>query len=126
MDKTSIEYTSHYRAVLNNLICDIITEIPTDIQHIALVREFKNARETLAYTAPELLDNCVLKLLNILQLYVPWEYDESKNPQWIKNIRKLWTAATELIDAGLMEKATGPPQTVASEQAETQVAESEG
>ena len=116
MDKSSVEYTSHYRAIINKLICDIITEIPTDIQHLALVREFRNARETLAYTAPELLDNSVLALLNILQLYVPWEYDESKNPQWIKNIRKKWTAAMELIDDGLVEKAGGPPQTAASEE----------
>ena len=126
MNKSSFEYTSHYRAVLNKLINDIIGEIPTDIQHLALVGEFRTARETLAYTAPEILDNSVLKLLNILQLYVPWEYDESKNPQWIKNIRKLWTVAMELINNNLIEKVAGPPQVAAAEVTEVQVAESEG
>ena len=126
MDKTSPEYRTRYRATLNKLIDDIIAEIPTDIQHISLFSEFRSAKETLAYTAPEILDNSVLALLNILRLYVPWEYDESKNPQWIINIRKIWTTAMDFIDDGLMEKASGPPQTVASEQTETQVAESEG
>ena len=123
MDKTSIEYISNYRTTINKLIDDIIQEIPTDIQHLQLAGDFISAKKSLAYTAPEILNNSVLKLLNILQLYVPWEYDESKNPQWIKNIRKLWTVAMELINNNLIEKVAGPPQTVTSE---AQVAESEG
>ena len=126
MDKTSHEYRARYRATIGKLIDDIIAEIPTDVQHISLFSEFRSAKQTLSYTAPEILDNSILQLLNILRLYVPWEYDESKNPQWIINIRKIWTEGMDFIDDGLMEKAAGPPQTVASEQAETQVAESEG
>ena len=125
MDKTSPEYTARYRATIGKLIDDIIAEIPTDVQHISLFSEFRSAKETLSYTAPEILDNSILQLLYILRLYVPWEYDESKNPQWIINIRKIWTTAMDFIDDGLMEKAAGPPQTVASEQVETQM-ESEG
>ena len=125
MDKTSPEYTARYRATIGKLIDDIIAEIPTDVQHISLFSEFRSAKQTLAYSAPEILDNSVLQLLNILRLYVPWEYDESKNPQWIINIRKIWTEGMDFIDDGLMEKAAGPPQTVASEKAETQM-ESEG
>ena len=116
LKKGSSEYSSRYRAIINKLIDDIIAEIPTDIQHLALVGYFRNAKTSLAYTAPELLDNSVSAVLNILRLYVPWEYEESKNPQWIINIRKIWKAAIELIDNGLVEKATGPPQTAESEE----------
>ena len=115
MDKTSIEYTSNYRATINKLIDDIIQEIPTDIQHLQLAGDFISAKKSLAYTAPEILNNSVLKLLNILQLYVPWEYDESKNPEWIKNIRKKWTAAMEHINNNFLEKVAGPPQVAATE-----------
>ena len=78
MDKTSPEYRARYRATIGKLIDDIIAEIPTDIQHLALVGYFRNAKTSLAYTAPELLDNSVSAVLNILRLYVPWEYEESK------------------------------------------------
>ena len=42
--------------------------------------------------------------------------DESKNPQWIINIRKIWTTAMNFIDDGLVEKAAGPPQTAVDEE----------
>ena len=65
MDKTSPEYRTRYRATLNKLIDDIIVEIPTDVQHISLFTQSLDLqKETLAYTAPEILDNSVLALLN--------------------------------------------------------------
>ena len=101
LHKNSPEYSSLYRVVINKLIEDIIVEIPTDNQHKSVLIELKNAKQTLAYTAPEILDNCILKILNILRLHIPWNDEESKNPQWIKNIRGYWTRIIKQIDNGL-------------------------
>ena len=76
---------------INKLIDDIIQEIP--ISNLKLLGYFKSEKQSLAYTAPELVNNYILKIFNILQLHVPWDSDETKNPQWIINIRKIWTAA---------------------------------
>tara|TARA_B100000470_G_C19794034_1_gene393476 strand:- start:2297 stop:2641 length:345 start_codon:yes stop_codon:yes gene_type:complete len=99
--KNSAEYTSLYRSVINKLIDDITLEIPTDNQHQYVLGELKRAKQSLAYTAPEILDNCILKILNILRLHIPWNSEESKNPQWIKNIRGYWTRIIKQIDDGL-------------------------
>ena len=116
MDKTSHEYAARYRATIGKLIDDIIAEIPTDIKHISLFTLFRSQKETLAYSAPEILDNSILGLLAILRQHVPWDDKVSNNPQWVINIRKIWTTAMEFIDDGLMEKAAGPPQTAVDEE----------
>ena len=99
--KNSSEYTSLYRAIINKLIDDIIVEIPTDNQHQSALIELRSAKQTLAYTAPEILNNSVLEVLTILRKRVPWNSEESKNPQWIKNIRRHWTRTVKQIDNGL-------------------------
>jgi hypothetical protein len=111
MDKSSPEYTARYRATINKLIDDITTEIPADIQHISLVAAFESVKQSNHFSAPEVLDNSICGLLTILRLHVPWHDDESKNPQWVINIRKIWTAAVTFIDDGLVEKVDGPPET---------------
>ena len=116
MDKTSHEYAARYRATIGKLIDDIIAEIPTDIKHISLFTLFRSQKETLAYSAPEILDNSILGLLTILRLHVPWDDKVSNNPQWVINVRKIWTTAMDFIDDGLIEKAAGPPQTAVDEE----------
>ena len=118
MNKSSSEYRARLRATINKLIDDIILEIPTDIQHISLFTHFRSAKESLSYTAPELLNNSIHGLISILRQYIPWNEVESKNPPWVINIRKIWIAAMEFIDDGLVEKAAGPPQTVSTEEVE--------
>ena len=101
MDKTSREYAHLYRTFINKLINDIIQEIPADAAYHIFAEAMRSAKQSLAYSAPEILDHSVLKVLNMLRLYVPWKYEESENPQWIINIRRLWTNAIQQIDNGL-------------------------
>lgn len=85
-----------YGNMINKLIDDIIREIPTD--NLALLKRFRVEKQTLAYSAPERVNNSLFKLFDILQQYVPGEQDESKNPQWITNIKSIWTTAIQQIN----------------------------
>jgi len=114
MNKKTIEYTSYYRTYLNNLIINIRKEVPNNQEHILLRSELNNTLESLWYQAPEILDNTVIDVLHILTKYVPFYEDESKNPQWIKNIRTLWTVTVQELNNGLeigvsIDKIDAPP-----------------
>ena len=100
MDKSS------WRNTINQLIDDIIREIPTD--NLALLKRFRVEKQTLAYTAPELVNNSLSKLFDILRQYVPGEQDASKNPQWIINIKSIWTIAIQQINR--LESKVEKPQ----------------
>jgi len=88
---------SKFRIFLKNLIDNIINQIPNE--HGALI-ELKAARTSLFYQAPEILDNTFLTILNILQNYLPLKEDDTKNLQWLKNIRTIWIAACDEIKKG--------------------------
>tara|TARA_Y100000590_G_C15100711_1_gene781106 strand:- start:231 stop:581 length:351 start_codon:yes stop_codon:yes gene_type:complete len=93
------EESGYYRFFLSQLINNIIKELPEDKSNVKLVLE--STKMSLFYKAPEILDNSFLDILNILRTHFPLEKDESKNPQYIKNILILWNNACNQIKNGL-------------------------
>jgi len=74
---------------LNNLLNSILKEIPEEKK--LLSNQIKSIKTTLHYTAPEILDNIVLKIYDFLQINIPlYDEKEKTNPQWVLNINLLW------------------------------------
>ena len=108
--KTEAE-SSYYRIFLKNLIVDITEEIPNTHQQAILT--FNSTKESLWYQAPELLDNTLHSIYSNLQKYIPLNNDDSNNPQWVKNIKKIWGTALHEINEGLevgasVDEVAGP------------------
>jgi len=104
--------SSYYRIFLKNLIDNIIKQTPDEHNSLS---ELEGTRVSLFYQAPEILDNTFLTILNILRIYFPLNDDDTKNPQWLKNIRTIWiTACNEKkngfeVGASIDEVAAPPP-----------------
>jgi len=98
----SEEYSARYRHFLKQLIKDIIKEIP-DGKHSLAKADLENAKTSLWYQAPEILDNTLNKIFHVLQNHIPCHDDNKKNPDWIKNIRYIWDNALLQIKSGLTD-----------------------
>lgn len=87
------EEAANYRIFLENLIITIISKIPNINEHQAILCELESAKSSLFYQAPEILDNTWHKIASILTIYLPLNPDDSKNPQFVKDIRTVWMDA---------------------------------
>lgn len=104
--------SAYYRNFLNRLILSITKEIPNQTHHQAIL-EFNSTRNSLWYQAPELLDNMFNTIRAHLQRYIPLDADNSKNHQWVKNIKKIWETAVHELNEGLeigaaVDEVNGP------------------
>ena len=98
MDKMSPVYTARYRIFLKDLIEKITNAIPNDDEYRLIVSSLNSTAESLWYQAPELLNNTFLKILSILQQYVPLDPEEGNNPPWILTIKNIWDVACNELD----------------------------
>ena len=89
------EYSSYYRNFLKDLIVNIRNEIPNNPKNKSLIMDLNSTLESLWYKAPEILTETFISILNILTIYIPLHTDDSLNPQWVKNISNIWTAAVQ-------------------------------
>ena len=95
--KTS-EENAYFRNFLNNLIEKIAKEIPEDEE--LKLNELVSIKETLFHRAPEILKNSFLEILSFLRRNFVLYEDDSKNPQYIKNIRTIWKNACDEMKNG--------------------------
>ena len=104
-NKTS-EETTYYRNFLNDLIVNIRNEIPNTPENELVILDLNSTLESLWYKAPEVLTETFISILNILTMYIPLHTDDSLNPQWVKNINKIWLAAVQESNNGFEIGAT--------------------
>jgi len=82
---------ANFRNFLNKLIEKITDEIPEN-DKIKIDRLLK-IKDTLFHRAPEILNNSFLDILSFLRGNIVLLEDDSKNPQYVKNIKTIWADA---------------------------------
>jgi len=114
MTTKTTEYASYYRNFLKDLIENILKEVPNDPENSLFIMNLNNTLESLWYKAPEILNSTLISILDILKKYIPLNADDALNPQWVKNIRDIWTTAVRDLDNRLeidaiTKDVSGPP-----------------
>ena len=107
------EESAYFREFLKKLIDDITNEIPDDEQE--KTNDLESIKMTLFHRAPEILNNSFLEILSFLRRNIVLYEDDSKNPQYIKNISTIWAKACNEIKNGFetgaaTEEIAAPPK----------------
>ena len=75
-----------------------------EIKNTRAREEFTSLFASLPYKAPEILLGYYDKIRKILATTIPIDPDDSKNPQWKKNIVQKWTESCIELDEKLLPK----------------------
>lgn len=101
------EQANFVRNLIKNMLGYILQEIPDnddEIKNTHAKEEFTNLFTSLPYKAPEILLGYYDKIRKILARTIPIDPDDSKNPQWKKNIVQKWTESCIELDEKLLPK----------------------
>ena len=71
MQHKGVEYTAYYRNFLKDLIVNIKGLVPENAENRSLLIDLNSTLGSLWYQAPELLNNTLHRVLNILKTYIP-------------------------------------------------------
>ena len=96
------------RSILYKFLKNILDEIPNDNDEIKNKRgreEFTYLYKSLVYKAPELLLGYFTTIRETLIRVFPIDEDDTKNPQWKKNILKMWTESCLQLDEEILHKS---------------------
>lgn len=101
----SATQTTFVRKLLNKTLKNIIKEIPDNDEWSNAIIELTSVNTSLYYKAPEILIGYITIIHNALVNMIPINEDNTKNPQWKKNIIKIWTTSCTQLDEELLNNS---------------------
>lgn len=93
------------RDLIKNILTYILKEIPDNddgIKNTHAKEEFTSLYRSLPYKAPEILLGFYDNIRKVLAARIPIDQDDSKNPQWKKNILNKWITSCFELDNKLL------------------------
>ena len=98
METQPYEVIANYRLSLKHVIDNIVSHLPDTDEYRLVQGDLNDIKGSIYYKAPEVLTNSAYKVHDILKKYLPLNTeDDTKNPQWLKNIRDGWNIFREEI-----------------------------
>jgi hypothetical protein len=78
-----------YTICINKSVTNILYLIPDDKSHENFRADVNKFRDTLSYSAPEILDYRWSQFIQLLNCYIANKEDKQQNPEWVNSITKI-------------------------------------
>jgi hypothetical protein len=101
----------YFRIFLQDLIINILKVIPEE--NTELINALNETYKTMFYRAPEILGITYKDILRILSTKVPLHDDDTKNPDWINELKHVWEKGVHTMnndeEIGMLSKEIQAP-----------------